>query len=360
MKTVMSLRILLVLAIAFGVVAVAWLGVVLVAGLPPTGGTADPAGDLPWHPTPITVADPSGYSDRVVDDLDRYVETVPEHVVDVLHWSRVTARSATEVTRVQGREELFGILDHNIFAARYPQSRPLVRATAWGGWEVSRIPMNRSFTPDELRRLQGEYHTDQLLAACGETGLPLSTGVSTQSGHTLTLNDLIASARAAFVSGQEWEWSTVAFCAYRPHEHEWANRFGERYSYNQLADELAGRSLNAGSCSGTHKLYALCCLLQLDANKECLSDAVRDRVIQHLRQASELLVRTQQPNGSWGANWAGGEGWGEQRHDIPQTLSHITAHHLEWLLFCPHEHRPPDDCVVKAQDLYVEICVNNE
>ncbi len=300
----------------------------------------------PWRVTAHPIPGLQGEAARLAADVARYQRVRPTNGFEVFHRCRVEVLLPDSASQAKARDELIEILNHDRFMARYPQAAPLLRPTGWGGWEVRRLSADRNYTPKDMERLQGEVHADQLVATCGEIGLDPAHPI-TSGGESLTVGELVESARRGFVVGQESEWSVAAFCAYRPDEPEWVNRFGEQQSYAGLADELAKQELSTGACAGSHRLYALCMLLQLDATRPFFPRATRERVTAQIQMACDALRRTQRPSGAWDTGWASGSSWNGGR-DLPRTLVHVTAHHLEWLIICPPEARPPDAVIVKA------------
>lgn len=186
----------------------------------------------------------------------------------------------------------------------------------------------------------GESHPNQCLALLAELGTPTDRVLPTVGG---TLRDAIRSALLDFMLVEKPEWSIVAFGRYLPPTRRWQNRWGDRFSFDQLAAAFLDRDPGVRSpCGGTHLLYATCVLLQADEQCDILSDATRSRLIDRLQEAAQTLERTQHREGYWTLGWMNDLGRKqvvpEYQAETERTL--ITGHHLEWIVLAPPEAIP--------------------
>jgi hypothetical protein len=220
---------------------------------------------------------------------------------------------------------------------RYWGNTPLVR-TSWG-W---RFPTGGP--EDAARDFSLELHRDQTLAAFAELGLPLNYPLHGDDGEG-SLRDVLTDSLANFhLKQKELAWTTLAYALYLPPVQSWSNRYGERYSFDQLVGEMLGRSLEAESCGGTHLLYSLTILARVDQAEPILSDAVRRRLWTTLGNAVRVAVSHQQTDGSWHSGWsyellpeAAPEGWSFKDEKATRVL--LTGHIGEWFLSLPDELR---------------------
>lgn len=204
---------------------------------------------------------------------------------------------------------------------------------------ASETPSNRS----------GEAHRDQCLAGFGELGVSLNHPVILECGQARVV-DLLFDSIAEFHLGQkELEWTALAYLLYLPPVDSWENRFGERYSFDDLAKELLARPFGESSCFGMHLIYSLTILARVDARTPVLSQPIRTRVSLRLKKLVEVCVATQHLDGSWPLDWHYAtdlNGPSPSKLAPPPTPSNrlLAAGHIaEWLLVLPEELQPPPE-----------------
>jgi len=199
-----------------------------------------------------------------------------------------------------------------------------------------------------------ESHRDQVLAAFGELGIPLTQPLRFDD-TTLSVRDALRDSIANYHAGQdELMWTGLAYALYLPPIRSWLNRYGERTSFDELVTELLGRPLDRSPCAGTHLVYTLTVLARADQQQPVLTEPVRDRLWQRLRQARDAALATQEPDGSWPLDWNRGllakAGGREMGLDVDSLSSRLltTGHLAEWLLCLPVELAVPDSCLERA------------
>jgi hypothetical protein len=255
----------------------------------------------------------------------------------LLHVLRVNGKSG----RVEGGEPassegILSLFTEERAGEAYFGRSPLVRSASG----IRYPTMDRAATAD--RSL--EQHRDHTLAAFGELGLPLSYPLKV-GGRPASLRDVLRDSIANFHLGQEEiAWTAMAYALYLPPIRAWVNRYGERFTFDDLAVELQHRPMDKESCGGTHLLYSLTLLARVDAKATVLSGTARGRVIAHLMQCVDVLERTQQPDGSWPAWWnhellPGGHPAGLSLADNAVNRLLMTGHLAEWLLYLPEQIR---------------------
>jgi hypothetical protein len=121
-----------------------------------------------------------------------------------------------------------------------------------------------------------ERHYDQTLGTMTQLGLPLSFPIKI-GGESYTLRDILRDAIASFDLHQgEIEWTAIAYATYLPPYRQWINKFGDRYSFDDLVKELLKRRFDRGSCCGCHVLEGMIVLERTDRQvAHLLSDEVR-------------------------------------------------------------------------------------
>jgi hypothetical protein len=200
--------------------------------------------------------------------------------------------------------------------------------------------------------LTGENHRDICIATFAEVGLPLSTPVTTEDA-SFTLADLLRDSVENFdIKQQELAWTGVAYAMYL-RQRQWSNRYGESFTFDDLAHELMRTPLEDVSCGGTHLLYALTVLLRAKGSSEYLSESVRDELLQYLRRQAIVATQTQSNDGSWDLNWhvvskpdSSDAILPASNVQLPTLL--VTGHLLEWLELLPQDLQPSSDVYVRA------------
>jgi hypothetical protein len=194
----------------------------------------------------------------------------------------------------------------------------------------------------------GEPHVNKLLQVLGECGFPLNQTVRTAFGE-YCIEDILRDAVYRFSINQELEFSATAFANYLPPDRSWVNKFGDKYSFDDLALRLIERSPGEGACYGIHVLFALTVMQSADDIYGIFSDPVRIKVRRHLTSRSRLLERTELIAGGWDKHWGGSEGV-ESPFSEPALLEYVrvTGHHLEWIALASPEYRPPEPVIRRA------------
>lgn len=210
----------------------------------------------------------------------------------------------------------------------------------------SRLPVN---TPPWR-----EYHRDQNLSGFAELGLPLSTPLYLRDAGSLVIGDVLQdSLRNFHLRQEEIEWTALAYALYLPPRHEWVNRFGEKYSFDDLANELMRRSMVEAACGGAHFLFSLTMIVRADAIEPILSEDVRAKAHERLKLCSLLAINSQQPDGCWRGDWFFDSPLTENyRGPTPvSTSAHklvVTGHLSEWMLYLPEELQVPKETQLRA------------
>jgi hypothetical protein len=199
-----------------------------------------------------------------------------------------------------------------------------------------------------------EGHRDQVLAAFGEFGIPLTQPLRF-ANTTLSVREVLRDSIANYHVGQEeLMWTGLAYALYLPPSRGWLNRYGERTSFDDLVTELLRRPLDQSPCAGTHLVYTLTGLARADLQEPVLTKPVRERLWQRLRQALDVALATQEPDGSWALDWNRAllpDAEERPRATDANTLRYrllTTGHMAEWLLYLPEELAVPESCLRRA------------
>jgi glutathione S-transferase len=199
------------------------------------------------------------------------------------------------------------------------------------------------FASDSRSFRAEEAHRDQILAGLAALGIPLSHPVILAGGD-FTVGDLLNDSLAEFHLGQaELAWTADAYLHYLPPAKNWSNRFGERFSFDDLIIELLRRPVNGAPCFGMHLIGALTKAARIDSEVHALSPAIRSRLHDLLRRLAADCPREQQSDGSWAFDWYGDvipvipRPFDHSTANIPRGRLLMTAHVVEWLQILPSE-----------------------
>ncbi len=197
-----------------------------------------------------------------------------------------------------------------------------------------------------------EAHPSQILAVCGSLGLPLNTLITFSDGTCGTLQDVLDDTVAYFMPKGDYLWDAISIVFYLPPAKMWTDRFGNKHSFDSLAEQVMDRNLESASCAGAHVFQTLIAILRADRRYNLLTDRVRTRLLVYLRQAVDALSAAQDAEGAWAPYWLTRmPGVKASRvafvaGSTPRIIA--TGHSLEWLLLLPPEMRPPRRLIEKA------------
>lgn len=197
-------------------------------------------------------------------------------------------------------------------------------------------------------------HDDHTLAGLAEVGTPLDMPILTHEGPATMRDILEASLRVFDLQQVEYEWSSLAYVLYIESMDGWRDVNGQEVSFDRLAERMMRERRKLGVCYGNHRLHTLVIFLRVDEVHPILSPACRQRVIEHLKGTTEVLVASQDPAGYWNQYWAMGErpvpddALEQALVDAQGRRILATGHTLEWWAFAPQEILPPDDVIERA------------
>lgn len=202
-------------------------------------------------------------------------------------------------------------------------------------------------------------HHDHWLACLTEAGIGLQEPVFTPT-HRRVVADVLQESLVDFrLDEVEVEWSAMAFGLWIAPQKVWMTRDGRELSFDLLADRLMRGHKRFGVCSGTHRLYSLMVLLRLDDDHDILSDAMRERALQHLKSVRDLIAVCQFEDGHWPSNWSeGAKALSDPIEDELYKKVIATGHHLEWLAIAPQELHPPREQILKAADWVIKTTID--
>jgi hypothetical protein len=225
----------------------------------------------------------------------------------------------------------------------------LAKRDFWHTWRGFEMAEKDDGKPSE--------HRDQTLAALAESGVALDVPLEAEDG-TFKVRDLLRTSLNEFHLGQEEvSWTASAYIAYLPPQTRWQNRYGERFSFDRLVEEIMQRSLTKESCGGTHLVMALTKAARVDQGVTTLLDpGVRERLVGYLRGKVSEAVGSQLEDGSWPLDWSPSGSVRPELEFTPEqtdtTRVTVTGHLLEWFHLLPEDLKPPA-ATVKAGTVWI-------
>ncbi len=206
------------------------------------------------------------------------------------------------------------------------------------------------------KRGDTSVHHDHWLASLTEAGVRLDRPVFTPAREQ-TIEDVLQLALRDFrLDEREVEWSAMAFGLWLPPETKsWRTADGRRMSFDLIARRLMRGHQKYGTCVGTHRVYSLMLLWNLDQQYDVLAERTAADVYAHLEFVRDVITASQHEEGYWHADWMDGAIALEHPSAEPEHRKIIaTGHHLEWLAYAPKELHPPREQILKAAKWIVE------
>lgn len=203
---------------------------------------------------------------------------------------------------------------------------------------------------DASGQLGGEAHVDQILKMLGELSVSPRESLMTGTGEVGSVQELLTDSVMRFSRTQELEFTACAYAIYLDHN-EWQNRFGERYSLNEMAISLCDKQFGLGACKGCHVPYAIAMLLRRNRVVGDLDQGAVDILRRRLQMCSLLLERNELSSGGWNESWHGAELQGDgdtSRRISKHNFITVTGHHLEWIAICDEDCLPDKNCIRRA------------
>ncbi|AGA28492.1 hypothetical protein Sinac_4293 [Singulisphaera acidiphila DSM 18658] len=288
-----------------------------------------------------------------------------------LHMMNIEGTNATVVLGdPEEKVDLLGVISNDVKSQKYLGQ--LVAIPVRTGVRFPTVPAD-----PRLGTLGDESHRDQCLACLAQLGLPLTYPLQLD-GLTYSLQDVLQDSLANFdLHQKELEWTGLAYALYLPPLRQWKNRFGDRYSFDDLTNELLSRSLVHSACGGSHRLILLTILHRADKEHQILSEDVRGRLEEFLRGAVKLAVSTQRPDGTWPIDWIHGliPDGAPQNWSAKDTLGAdilIGGHVIEWFFNMPEALQPPRKtleaalkavrsrvCTLDERNFFADFCPNS-
>jgi len=229
------------------------------------------------------------------------------------------------------------LLNHRIFSKAFPGEEPLLKRTVGG------IAVRNSISNRAGHFLSTLAHTDDLLVACAEIHLPTSHPVvCAEYEHDGlfhgTLHQLVGDSVYRFSPNQELCWTAEAFARFL-RVPQWQNRFGHRFTLDEVAVSLLSLEWGDGACLGIHNIHALAALRCLSKSDDLLSRPVCERIGTLIRGVSRRLSRIVAAGRLWDSSWPSDQ---EYSQTDPFGCLTATGHHFEWLAMVEPELRPPE------------------
>ena len=296
-----------------------------------------------------------------VEEQSRYLKALefcsprntPTNISTLLHLMMVFGPTLDVPTIGHEHKTIKEILfDYRNAQCLRPDFQAPIRRTRYG----FRFAENRMLVESE--GWMREAHVGQSLFLLALSGAHLDEEFITSSGIG-TVGQLLDDLVATYSQTEEPEWTTAVIALYSRGP-SWVNKFGETFSYSQVVEDLleSGIGDKGSACLGTHKLFLLALLLQIDSQHSILSVEQKSTIRVEIATAVDLLIKNQQPDGSWGTDWASPH---TGKNSGPRQTRHaiwMTGHHLEWLALVPPEARIPQPRLRLAIDFVTDCTMH--
>lgn len=223
--------------------------------------------------------------------------------------------------------------------------------SVYGAAPLLRTRYGLRFLPQSIvSRLNGpatEVHDHQTLVALAELGVSLDATARVDDS-SFTVADILRDAIANFyIDKRELAWTAVALSSYLPPKTSWTNKYGETFSFSDLAGSLIESDLREAACGGAHIVQALVVLATVDSEHGVLSRSRRDQLARYLRRLSTTAEERQAPDGSWSLDWHVRDSTADTASDEDTRLL-VTGHIGEVLLQFPEPASPSDATLKRA------------
>lgn len=182
---------------------------------------------------------------------------------------------------------------------------------------------------------RAETHYGKLAKLMAEANQPLSVEVTASSGEKGTFEDILHDTVMRFSWGMELEFVACGLAYWLPPDRSWTNQFHDTFTFDELVLRLLAKPLSEGTCGGTHTPYAVVVILRVNEQCTILSDEVRERAEDWLRELHVLLRENQREDGGWDLDWATNSRGGAIYGDFWLDRITVAGHHLEWMALLP-------------------------
>jgi hypothetical protein len=200
-----------------------------------------------------------------------------------------------------------------------------------------------------------EGHDGQLLAAMAECGVPANAIVRTSRGDW-TIQEWLNAACTRGDALEEPEFLATPFAIY------FSGHPSRFIGFRGYCDDILDRLINSdagstGTCSGTHRLYSIAVLLNVNQSVPIMTSESEEQGRQYLQRIGSQLEAIQHEDGAWRLDWAD-----DRPFLAPQDTSvswggdvQITAHHLEWIAVNPFQ--TMEDTTVLRALRFLDRCI---
>lgn len=291
------------------------------------------------YATPTISPDAVVAPDRILKWSDKMLPLSRLSVGNVVH-------SLQAFSRRKQFEGLISEIDYKGFVdyllQNQPGKPPRVGKTRFGA---------RFFGTRQLGT-DGEAHPYQALAVLSDVGLNKNDQVQLSPDLYVSADSFFTDCAAMFDLHGEFEWSVIALVLQDANISEIRNRYGERYSMDEIVKALLSRQPGQGACQGVHVVEALVLIEHAFKTANCnVSDKWKKAISNYLDGLSDFLFIIQAADGSLPSNW--GVKWREttffkewKEKVIPKVIFSgksnapkdqigdilSTTHHVKWML----------------------------
>ncbi len=127
---------------------------------------------------------------------------------------------------------------------------------------------------------------------------------------------------------QEFSWTLIGLCSYRPTSHQWTAGDGKSWSIERLMEIELEQELSTSACGGSHRLIGMTMALNAHLANEGELKGIWQQADEKIAQSIETARRFQNPDGSFSAHYFAKRGG--ITSDLAEDLG-VTGHTLEFL-----------------------------
>lgn len=191
----------------------------------------------------------------------------------------------------------------------------------------------------------GQGHRDQWLAVLAQADVKLSDQIPA-GGHVFLVEDWVRQVEWDIPLNfeAEFSWTLIALTAFRPTDHTWIARDGERWSTADLLSYELASDLQNSACGGTHRLIGIAMALQKRRNENNPIKGVWSDAEQVIEAQIQSAKTNQNPDGSFSTAYLHRPGW---VRDLGESLG-TTGHVLEFLAIAANERQLSEPWVQRS------------
>jgi hypothetical protein len=175
-----------------------------------------------------------------------------------------------------------------------------------------------------------EYHPNEFLAVFALNGLQADRRVEIDVDRSITIRDLIDTAKREYYLGRLPSFLLIVICTYESLDSTWENSRGSTISASHLLEVQMNLARTDQPCGGSHGYLALAVArnrLKSTVHSNGRLSRIDEHIEKQLRTEWERCVQYQEGDGSFSP-----QAFGPVYSDNSTQRIYVTGHILEWVL----------------------------